>query len=272
LGYVEGQNLIIESRFSERSEERLPVLASVLVGSQVAVIVTGAIAWASAAKQATSSIPIVSLGLDDPVGAGLIASLARPGGNLTGLAIDTGPALAGKRLDLLREAVPAVSRVAILWNPGEPGASGRFAAVQEVARALGIVVLSAPVYGPDAFDEAFDTIIRERVEAIALVPSPLLAFNRTRVAEFALETRLPTMGSLREEAAAGYLMAYGARLTDLARRAAYYVDRILKGASPADLPVEQPREFDFVINLKTAHALGLTIPDQVLLQATEVIQ
>jgi len=270
-GLVEGHNIAIDYRWADGEAGRLPELAVELINLPVDVIVVVAVPAASAAKSATSTIPIVATNFADPVGTGLVASLARPGGNLTGLATDTGPAQAGKRLELLREAVPGVSRVAALWDP-DPAQSRRLSETQDAARALGVVVQAVPVRGPNDFDRALDAIVREQAEAIAVLGGPFLFENRTRIAEFAWQNRLPSMGGRREFADAGHLMAYGANFPDLARRAAVYVDKILKGAKPADLPIEQPMRFDFVVNLKTAQNLGITFPNEIMLQVTEVIQ
>ena len=271
-GLVEGHNIAIDYRWDYGVAGRLPELAAELIALPVDVIVTVGNPTASAAKSATSTIPIVAAAFADPVGTGLVASLARPGGNLTGLAIDTGPVLAGKRLELLTEVVPGVSRVAVLWDPADPAQSGRLSETQDAARALGVAVQSVPVRGANDFDSAFGAVLRERAEAIYHFGSPLFNENRTRIAEFALQNRLPSIGVRRDYAEAGNLMNYGPSFPDLARRAAAYVAKILKGAKPADLPVEQPREFEFIINLRTARDLGLTIPPHVLLQATEIIQ
>jgi putative tryptophan/tyrosine transport system substrate-binding protein len=242
------------------------------VESRVDVLVTQGNPAATAAKNATSAIPIVNVSFANPVAAGLVVSLARPGGNLTGMSTDTGPELAGKRLELLKEAVPTLSRVAVLWSPEDAAQNERFATTQEAARVLGVSVQSVPIRGPNDFDSAFEAIVREGADGLAGLGSAFLVAHRIRVAEYALQHRLPSVQTVRTHADAGALMAYGPSLKDLARRAAAYVDKILKGARPADLPVEQPREFDFIINLHTAQALGLTIPHHVLLQATEVIQ
>jgi putative tryptophan/tyrosine transport system substrate-binding protein len=271
LGYVEGQNIIIEYRRADGLDE-LAALAADLVTSGVDVIVTVGNLSATAAKRATSSIPSVNVSFADPVSAGLVASLARPGGNLTGMSADTGPELAGKRLDLLKQAVPTMSRVAVVWSPEDAAQNERFAYTQDAARTLGIAVQRVPVRGPEDFDSVFVAIVQEGADALVGLGSPLLFAHRRRVVDFALQQGLPSIQTRREFADGGGLMAYGPSFADLARRAATYVDKILKGAKPADLPIEQPMRFDFVINLKTAQTLGLTIPQHVLLQATEIIQ
>jgi putative tryptophan/tyrosine transport system substrate-binding protein len=214
----------------------------------------------------------VNVGMANPVGAGLVASLARPGGNITGMSTDTGPELSGKRLELLKATAPALSRIAVLWSPEDAAQQERLVKTQEAARALGVTVQSVPVGGPNDLDDAFEAIARAGVDGLAGLGSPFLLNHRVRVAEFALQHGLPSVQASRAHVEAGVLMAYGPSLHDLARRSAAYVGRILKGTKPADLPVEQPREFEFLINLRTAQALGLTIPHHVLLQATEVIQ
>jgi putative tryptophan/tyrosine transport system substrate-binding protein len=272
LGYITGQNILIEYRKADGTDELLAALAADLVNSDVDVIVTVGNLSATAAKRLTSRIPIVNISFADPVSAGLVPSLARPGGNLTGMSADTGRELAGKRLDLLKQAVPATSRVAVLWSPEDAARNERFAYTQDAARTFGISVQPVPVRVTEDFDSAFAAVVRDGAEAMVGLGSPLLFAHRRRVADFALRQGLPSIQTRREFADGGGLMAYGPSFADLARRSATYVDKILKGASPADLPVEQPTTFDFVINLRTAAALGVTIPPHVLLQATEVIQ
>jgi putative ABC transport system substrate-binding protein len=273
LGYVEGQNIALDFRWAGGVPERLPELAAELVQAQVDVIVTAPPASpVHAAKNATSRIPIVMLGSPNPVQSGLIASLARPGGNITGVTGDLGPEMVGKRLQLLKETVPGVSRAAVLRNPAEPGQEESVAATAEAARALGVELQIVVAGDPDDLDSAFETIARNQTEAILIPPTSLFFQYRSRIEALALQLRLPTIATTPDQVKAGGLMAYGPNRGDINRRAAYYVDRILKGAKPPDLPVEQPTTFDFVINLQTAQALGLTIPQHVLLQATEVIQ
>jgi putative tryptophan/tyrosine transport system substrate-binding protein len=223
-----------------------------------------------ALHQATSMVPIVMVNSRDPVGSGFVASLAHPGGNVTGLSTIR-VQLTGKRLEFLKETVPATSRVAVLWDPGVPELAAEFSEAEVAARALGVQLQSLGVHGED-FEGAFAEAIRERADTLWVLASFVMTGNTNRIVAFAAQARLPAMYANREYADAGGLMAYGPSRSAQLRRAAYYVDRILKGTAPADLPVEQPREFEFVINAKTAQALGLTIPQHVLLQATEVIQ
>ena len=271
-GLVEGQNLAIAYRWADGGPERLAQPAAELVSDRVDVIVTVGTPAAYAARNATSTIPIVMLGASEPVRAGLVASLAQPGGNVTGLSFDAGPGLWGKRLQLLHAVVPGVSRVAVLWNPGESGLSDALGEATDAAHGLGIDAQVVPVRRVDDFDGAFKAIAGGRAGAMFMIGGPFFFVHRVRIADFALQNRLPSMQSGREYAEAGVLMAYGPRFPDLAHRGAAYVDKILKGAKPADLPVEQPMTFDFVVNLKTAQALGITFPNEILLQVTEVIQ
>jgi putative ABC transport system substrate-binding protein len=270
LGYVEGQNVVVEHRVADGNPERLAELAAELVRLPVDVIVAENTPAAIAARQATSTIPIVTA-IGDPVGAGLAASIARPGGNVTGL--KGGPEqIAGKRLQLLTEAIPGVSRVGVVWNSGNRVKQIEWAETESAARALGVQLVSVEVRATDELERAFATVSPQTADALVVFAEELMASNAGKVVELVASTRLPAMYETRPFMDAGGLMAYGPNAPGLFRRAAYYVDRILKGASPADLPIEQPREFDFAINLKTAQALGLTIPPHVLLQATEIIQ
>ncbi len=271
LGYVEGQSIAIEYRSSEGRLERLPDLAIELVRLKVDLIVAVATPGALAAKQATSVIPIVMVGVGDPVGLGYVASLARPGGNITGLSsmsVDLGP----KRLELLKETIPRVSRVGVMWNPGDPARAIELRDTQAAADRLGLRLQSIEVRSPDEIERAFSAILRERPDALIVQQDPLTIAQRARIADLALKNRLPAISVFREFPEAGGLMAYGTNLADLYRRAATYVDKILKGARPADLPVEQPTRFELVINLKTAKALGLTLPQSILIRADHVIQ
>jgi putative tryptophan/tyrosine transport system substrate-binding protein len=270
-GYVEGENISIEYRYADGAIERLPDLAAELIQLPVDVIITGSNAGAGAAKLVTSTIPIVCTALGDPVRTGLIESFAHPGGNLTGLTTDLGSSLAGKRLELLLQAAPTIKQVALLWDVTNSPSEGRLVESQDAARAFGVAVQSFPVRDLNELDRALEAIAGKQ-EAIANLGSVFLMANRTRIAAFALENRLPSVYPSRQYVQAGGLMSYGPDLDDLTRRSVGYVDRILKGAKPSDLPVEQPMRFDFVINLTTANALGLAIPHHVLLQATEVIQ
>jgi putative ABC transport system substrate-binding protein len=268
LGYVEGKNLRIERRFANNKPDLLPALASELVRLPVAVIVAGDSRAIRPAKEATTSIPIVMTVSGDPVGGGLIASLAQPGGNVTGLS-NMSPALAGKRLQLLREALPRFSRLAVL---GPPQNVLDWRELKAVTDALGVKLHRLEVNAPDEFERAFEAATKGRADGLLVLPSPLTNSNATRLVRLAAERRLPAMYPLSRSAEIGGLMAYGPNIPDLYRRAAVYVDKILKGAKPAELPVEQPTKFEFVINLKTAKALGLTISPSLLLQADRVVE
>jgi len=275
LGYVEGRNVVIEYRDAEGKIERLPALAAELVALKVDVILaaTGT-PQALAAKQATRTTPIVFTSVADPVTSGLVTSLARPGGNVTGLSI-LAPELVGKRLELLKQAVPGVSRVAVLWQPGGLGErteKDMLKGAEVAARALGVRLQVVEARGPADFDRAFSDMTRARAGALTVLPSSMFFNERRRLVDLAAKNRLPAVYPWREGVDAGGLMAYGAKQADLYRRAATYVDKILKGAKPADLPVEQPTTFELVINLKTAKALGLTIPPSLLGRADQVIE
>ena len=274
LGYVEGRNLVIAYRDAEGKVERLPALAAELVALKVDVIVAPNTVAALAAKQATKTIPIVFAGTTDPVASGLVTSLARPGGNVTGLSFFS-PELVGKCLEQLKLAVPAVSRVAALWQPGgqgEPTEKEMLKAAEVAARALGVRLQFVEARGPENFDRAFSEMTRARAGALTVLPSNMFISERRRLVDLAAKNRLPAVYPWREFVDAGGLMSYGLNVADLFRRAATYVDKILKGAKPADLPVEQPTKFELVINLKTAKVLGLTIPQSLLIRADEVIQ
>jgi len=272
LGYVEGQNITIEHRSSEGKFERLPDLAAELVRLKVDVIVTPALHNALAAKQATRTIPIVMASSGDPVGSGLVASLARPGGNVTGLSA-LGFEIVGKQLELLKEIVPRVSRVAVLGNPTSQEVYPLWLGqVKVAARSLGVQLQILEARGPDDFEKAFAAMTRERAGALFVLGDGMFLLHRTRIAELAAKHRLPAMYPVRGFVDAGGLIVYGPSPRDNFRRAATYVDRILKGAKPADLPVEQPTKFELVINLKTATALGLTIPQSLLIRADQVIE
>jgi ABC-type uncharacterized transport system substrate-binding protein len=272
LGYVEGQNVAIEYRYSGGKTDRAPELAAELVRLKVDIlVVAGGIHWIRAAKDATKTIPVVMAGVgNDPVEAGLIESLARPGGNVTGLTNLTGK-LAGKRLELLKEAVPKLARVAVLYEPATPA---NLIEVNEdlpvAARVLKLTVKPWEVRAAEGFDGVFAALNKERPDGLYVAGSPLTNANQKRIVSFALKSRLPSMYSGQEAVDAGGLMYYGADLEDSYRRVAYYVDRILKGAKPADLPVEQPTKFELVINLKTAKQIGLTIPPNLLARADKV--
>jgi len=274
LGYVEGRNVVIEYRYAEGTLDRFPVLAAELVALKVDVIVAPPTPAAQAAKQATRTIPIVFAGSGDPVANGLVTSLARPGGNVTGLS-GLSPELVGKCLEQLKQAVPGVIRVAVLWQPGGQGERADRDMLKEAevaARALGIRLQFVEVRGTADFDRAFSDMTTAGAGALTVLPSNMLNTERRRLADLAAKSRLPAVYQLREYVDAGGLMAYGANLADLNRRAATYVDKILKGAKPDDLPVEQPTKFELVVNLKTAKALGLTIPPSVLGRADDIIQ
>ena len=274
LGYVEGHNLVIESRDAEGKFERLPILAAELVALQVDVIVAPTTVAALAAKQATRTLPIVFPVAADPVTSGLVTSLARPGGNVTGLS-NLAPDLVGKGLEQLKQAVPGANRVAVLWQPGvlpERTRKDMLKAADVAARALGVRLQFVEARGSDDFDRAFLEMTTARAGALTVLGSSMFLSERRRLVDLAAKNRLPAMYAWREGVDAGGLMAYGPDLADLFRRAATYVDKILKGAKPADLPVEQPTKFELVINLKLAKALGLTIPQSVLLRADHVIE
>jgi putative tryptophan/tyrosine transport system substrate-binding protein len=270
LGYLERQNIAFESRFGEGKPDQLARLAAELVGLKVDVIVTSGTPATRAAKQATRTIPIVMAQLADPVGAGLVASLGRPGGNVTGLTTQDAD-LSGKRLGLLLGVMPKVTRFALLVDETNPGTVLIAKGTQAAARSAGVYLQSLGIRGPDELDRAFSAMKEARAGALIVESSSMLFPWRARLADLALKNGLPTMFAQREYAEAGGLMAYAADFSDLFRRAATFVDKILKGAKPADLPVEQPTKYEFVINLKTAKARGLTVPPPVLLQADKVI-
>jgi len=272
LGWVEGQNLVIEYRWAEGNVERLPDLAAELVRRKVDVIVAPAGSAALAAKNATSSIPIVMIFPSDPVEMGLVASLRRPGGNITGTTFTPGPEIFGRQLQILKETIPRASRVAILSNPADPSFALQVREVEAAARTLHMRLQHVEARGPEQFDSAFAAMARERADALLVNGTSTFLAHRVRLAELAVKNRLPTMYSFRESVEAGGLMAYAVNMAAFVERAAVYVDKILKGAKPADLPVEQPTKFELVINLKTAKALGLTIPPSLLGRADEVIQ
>jgi putative tryptophan/tyrosine transport system substrate-binding protein len=271
LGYVEGQNLGIEERYAEGKVERLSDLATGLVRLKVDVIIAAGSAATRAAQQATSTIPIVMTTVADAVAQGFVGSLAWPGGNITGLA-GPGVALSGKRLELLKEAVPEVSRIAVLWNPANPTMVSFLPETQAAAQALGVELHVLEVRSPNDFEGAFAAVTSGRAGALLVIGDALLNGNRTRIVDFAQQHGLPGMYPFRDYVDAGGLMSYAPSWTAMFPRAATYVDKILKGAKPADLPVEQPMKFELVINLKTAKALGITMPPSLLLLADEVIQ
>ncbi len=271
LGWIDGRNIAFEQRYADNEIERLPELARELVRLDVDVIVAFGTLAPFAAKAATATIPIVMASAGDPVGSGLVASLARPGGNITGLSL-VAPELGGKRLQLLREVRPAISRVAVLWNAANPYSALVFWETEAAARTLNIEILSVEVRRPADFDAAFAAATRFRADALIAVEDPLTSGSAQRITEFAAENGLPAIYGLRDFAETGGLMSYGADLSDLFRRSAGYVDKILKGAKAADLPIEQPTKFELVVNLKAANALGLDPPPTLLARADEVIE
>jgi ABC-type uncharacterized transport system substrate-binding protein len=274
LGYVVGQNVTIEERDGDWKLDRLAALAAELAGLKVDIIVAWSTPAAQAAKNATSSIPIIAAVMADPVGDGLVASLARPGGNVTGTTF-LGPELVAKRLQLLRDVVPGLARVAALWHPhayGDRTMANLVKDTEDAARTLGMQLQLVPADGPDEIGSAFSTMAKERPGAFIVMPSPMLFGEHRRIVELAANNRLPGMYQAREFVDDGGLMSYGANLDDLFRRTATYVDKVLKGTKPADLPVERPTKFELVINLKAARAVGLTINRDLLLVADEVIE
>ena len=270
-GYVEGEHFTIESRYAEGNPERLPGLAAELVNLPVAVIVTSGAQAIQAVKQATSTIPVVFAASSDPVEMGFVTSLARSGGNLTGLSL-MAPELSGKRLELLKETVPELAHVAVLVNPANPNNAEQLRETQRAAQALQVQLHLVEVRSPQEIDHAFSAIRSVPVDALLVLLDPLFISQRARLVELTVTSRLPAMYALREDAEAGALMAYGPSFPDLFRRAATYTAKILKGAKPADLPVEQPTKYELVLNLKTARALGLTFPPHLLVWANKVIQ
>jgi len=271
LGYVEGQNVALEVRETEGKSERLDEFAFELARLKVDVIVAMYPAAVFSARRASATIPIVMVNTPDPIDLGLVVSLARPGGNITGttsLSVD----LSLKQLDLLKEAVPQASRIAVVWNPDNPWHPVTVKGLQGRGRSLGVQLHFLPVRGPDEFDKAYQAVLTKRAQGILVLADPMTFAHRRQLARLAVKHGLPAMGSLRDYAEAGSPMSYWADGTDLVRRAASYVDKILKGAKPGDLPIEQPTKFELVINLKTAKALGLTIPQSLLQRADQVIE
>ena len=270
LGYVEGQNIAIESRWAEGKYDRYPALAADLVRLKVDVIVVVDDRATQVAQQATRTIPIVMSVVIDPVGSGLVASLARPGGNVTGLSM-MAPDLVGKQLEARKEVVPKVSLVAVLWNPANPGSAAQLREVEAAARALGVRLQTLEARAPRQIDSAFAAMTREHAGALVVLVDAVFTNQVRQIAELAANRRLPSIYGQREYAEAGGLMVYSSNPLELERRAATFVDKILKGAKPADLPIEQPTTFELVVNLRTAKALGLTIPPSLLLRADHVI-
>jgi putative tryptophan/tyrosine transport system substrate-binding protein len=271
LGYVEGQNIVIEYRWAEGKLERLPTFVADFVRLRSDVIVSSATPAIRAAKEQTSTIPIVMAGVTDPVGLGFVASLARPGGNITGLT-HLSPDLAGKRVELLKEVVPRLSRLAVLWNPNHPGQPSVFKDTQLAAQALQVTPISMEARNKEELERALSAIGKERLQALLELADPLTFFHRELIIEVAAKHRVPAMYGFSEWVDAGGFMSYGTSFPDLFRRAATYVDKILKGTKPGELPVEQPKKFELVINLKTAKQIGLTIPPNVLARADRVIK
>jgi putative tryptophan/tyrosine transport system substrate-binding protein len=270
LGYVEGKNIVFEYRYAEGKSDRLHELAAELVRLKVDVIVTTTSGSANAAQQVTETIPII-LTTGDPVGTGLAASLARPGGNVTGLSVLL-PELSGKRLELLKETLPKITRVAVLWNPTDTALQPAFKEIEVAAQAYTLQLHSIEVRSTEDIDTAFVGMKKARLNALLIILDPLTTLHSKRIVELAAKNRLPGMYPTRQFVEEGGLMAYGINIGDLYHRAATYVDKVLKGAKPADLPVEQPTKFEFIINLKTAKQIGVTIPPNVLARADKVIK
>jgi putative tryptophan/tyrosine transport system substrate-binding protein len=274
LGYTEGQNIAFDRKFADGDANKLSGLAQELVEHRVDAIVAFATPAARAAKQATSAIPVIAIGMADPVEDELVLSLARPGGNVTGTAF-LGPELVSRRLQLLKEIVPRLSRVVVLWHPrayGERTMAGMLKEIESAAQSLGTELQLVPAASPDDLSSAFTAMTTERADGLVVFPSPMLFSQYSRIATFAANNRLPAMYAAREGVALGGLVSYGVNLPDLSRATAVYLDKILKGAKPADLPVQQPTKFELVINLKTAKTLGLTIARDFLLIADEIIE
>ncbi|MDH4181475.1 MAG: ABC transporter substrate-binding protein [Betaproteobacteria bacterium] len=272
LGHVEGRNVVYERRFADGDTRRLPALAAELVALKVDVIVTGANPVIDAVKKATSSIPVVMAASRDPVGSGYIANFARPGGNITGVTSAPTVESIGKALEIFREAVPQAKRIALLWNPTPSDATASRKAAEAAAQRMGTVLLVVEVRARDELEAAFDAMVRQRAEGVWVLPDPLTFTARSRVAALALKHRLPSVYWQREFVDAGGLVAYGASVPEQFRRAAGYVDQILKGAKPAELAIYQPTTFELVVNVKTANALGLTIPQPLLQRAADVLR
>jgi putative ABC transport system substrate-binding protein len=271
LGYVEGRNITVEIRYAEGQPERFPALAAELADLKLDVLVAVSTPGALAAKQATGKIPIVMASVGEPVEVGLVDSLAHPGGNITGLSL-IAPQLAAKRLDLLKQALPRLSRVTVLWNSANQGMKTRFQEAQLAAQAVGVTLLPVTVQSPADFEPLFVTMTRDRPESLLVLADTVTIANRQRTVEFAARNRVPAIYEARTFVDSGGLMSYGVDVAEHYRRAAIYVDKVIRGSKPSDLPVEQPTKFELVINLKTATALGLTIPLSVLQRADHVIE
>jgi putative ABC transport system substrate-binding protein len=272
LGYRVGESVIIEYRSANGEMERLPALAAELVRLGVDIIIAPSNPSTVATMTATTTIPIVMVAIVDPVGTRIVASLARPGGNVTGLAVDAGGEILGKRFELLKETLPNLSRLGIMWNPDVAVNRNRQAAMTETARTLGLTTIPVEVRGLDTLEQAFATLTKERAQAFVVQGDSVLHEYQDQIADMALRNRIPSAAVARTLVEAGFLLSYGADLLDLYPRAAGFVDKIFKGAKPADLPAEQPTKFELVINLKTAKALGLTMPPALLARADEVIE
>jgi putative ABC transport system substrate-binding protein len=271
LGYEEGRNIVIEYRWAEGNYDRFPALIGELLTQKVDVIVTAGTPATLAVKQAASSVPLVMVAVGDPIATGIVASFARPGGNITGLT-SISPELEAKRLELLQEVVPNLAHVAVLWNPSNLYQVYSEKEIQALALVLGLRMLSLGVRNQEEIENAFGTIVKERPDALLVLADRLFLHNRARIMDFALRNRLPGVHAYRELAEAGGLMSFGPSYADMHRRAASYVDRILKGSKPADLPVEIPVKFTLVLNLKAAKAMGVTIPPTIIVRADEVIE
>ena len=272
LGWVDGKNISVDYRFAESRFERLPALAAELVQLRPSVIVAGPTPPAVAARNATGTIPIVIWGVADPVLTGLIANPARPGGNVTGTTFAFGTDLYSKELELLKEAVPTLRRVGVLSHSANPGHVSAVKAVKAAAESLGLSVRIVEVRAPDEFEAAFDIMVKARAQAVLVVPDSLFGLNAEQLAPVVAKSRLPSIFGTRSNVEAGGLISFGPNLANLNRQAAIYVDKILKGAKPAELPVEQPTKFELVINLKTAKSLGVAIPQALLLRADQTIE
>ena len=270
-GYVEGRSMSLEFRWAEGKYERLPQLTSELVAAKVDVIVTAGTPAALAVKKITSSVPVVMIAVGDPVGTGIVESLRHPGGNITGLT-SLAPELEGKRLELLREVIPGITHIAVLWNSASPLQVVQERRASAAAKALGIKVSSIGAWSEDGIENSLATIRNERPQALLVLADRLFLHHRKRIMSFAAQQRLPGVFAYRELVEEGGLMSFGPSYGGMHKRAAYFVDKILKGASPRDLPIEQPMAFELVINMKSAKALGLTIPNAVLVRATELLE
>ena len=271
LGYVEGKNIVIESRWAEGRTEEIPDLVAELVRLKVDVIVTGLTLAAQAARKLTTTVPIVIVGTGDPVGTGLVASLARPGGNITGLS-GLAPELSGKRLELLKESFPKVSRVGVFWNPASPSNAISWKETQAAARPAAVQLHSLEVKSSKDFERAFGAAVKDRVDALITIRDAVTNTGRQQIVAFAAKHRLPAIYPSADYVEGGGLMSYAPDFRDMYRRAAVFVDKILKGTKPADLPVEQPMKFEFIVNLKAAKQIGVTVPPNVLVRADKVIR